>query len=49
MGKCNEKTLQSNKSYFKELNYKGITDKDYRHSQRVWDKFNILLNYNIKS
>ena len=37
----NEKLLPSIESFFSELNNEGITDKDYRRAQRVWNKFKI--------
>ena len=27
-------------TYFSKLNNKGISDNDYEHAQRVWNKFN---------
>ena len=36
-----ETSLPDKKDFFSKLNEKGITDKDYVHSQKVWEVFEI--------
>ena len=37
----NEIILPPKKSFYSELNLEDITNKDYKHAQKVWDTFNV--------
>ena len=37
----NETSLPPKKSFYSELNFEDISDKDYLHAQKVWDVFEI--------
>ena len=39
--KCDEKSLPDKTSFYSELNLEDITDKDYKHAQKVWELFGI--------
>ena len=39
--KFDETSLPPKKAFYSKLILKDITDKDYAHSQRVWEKFKI--------
>ena len=39
--KFNEIVLPPKKDFFSNLNLEDISDKDYKHSQKVWDVFEI--------
>ena len=37
----NKIILPPKKSFYSELNLEDITNKDYKHAQKVWDTFNV--------
>ena len=37
----NETPLRPKKSFYSELNFEDISDKDYLHAQKVWKEFEI--------
>ena len=39
--KFNETSLPDKKAFYSEINKEGTTDKDYAHSQKVWEVFEI--------
>ena len=39
--KFDETSLPPKESFYSELNLEDISDKDYSHSQKVWDAFGI--------
>ena len=39
--KFNETELSPKKDFYSSLNLENISDKDYTHSQKVWDVFKI--------
>ena len=39
--KFNEISLPPKKSFYSELNFEDISDKDYLHAQKVWKEFEI--------
>ena len=39
--KFHKNVLPSKNKFFSELNNEGISDKGYRHVQKVWNKFRI--------
>ena len=39
----NETSLPPKNSFYSKLNLENITDEDYKHTQKVWDTFNINL------
>ena len=39
--KFNETSISPKEAYYRELNLEDITDKDYEHTQKVWDVFEI--------
>ena len=39
----NETLLPPKNSFYIKLNLENITDEDYKHTQKVWDTFNINL------
>ena len=38
----NETSLPPKKAFYSELNLEDINDKDYAHTQKVWDVFEII-------
>ena len=47
----NETSLPHKEPFYSELNLEGISDKDYLHTQKVWDEFEIrnLGEYHVQS
>ena len=45
--RCDESSLPDKKAFYSELHLKNITDKDYTHAQKVFEKFKLknLGNY----
>ena len=37
----NETSLPDKKAFYSELNFEDINDKDYEHTQKVWQVFEI--------
>ena len=35
----NETSLTDKKTFYNELNFEDITDKDYNHAENVWEVF----------
>ena len=42
-GTFDKKSLQAKQKFLNELNNEGISDKDYRYAQKLWNRFNIGL------